>query len=84
MVIYMLRSPRLPFVQSRPALSVVLTTMTAAFFVTSLPYGPFASLLKVAPLNGTYMIFLLLIIVLYMVSVTLVKRLYIKRYQEWL
>ena len=84
MVIYMLRSPKLPFVQSRPALSVIVTTMAAALFVTSLPYSLFASVLKTAPLNGAYFLFLLLIIVLYMVSVTFVKHLYIKRYGEWL
>mgnify|MGYP001022334855 FL=1 len=84
MVIYMLRSSKLPFVQSRPALSVIVTTMAAALFVTSLPYSLFASVLKTAPLNGTYFLFLFLIIALYMVSVTLVKHLYIKRYREWL
>ena len=84
MVIYMLRSPKLPFLQSRPALSVIVTTMAAALFVTSLPYSLVASVLKTAPLNGTYFLFLFLIIVLYMVSVTLVKHLYIKRYREWL
>lgn len=84
MVIYMLRSPKLPFVQSRPALSVIVTTMAAALFVTSLPYSLFASVLKTAPLNGTYFLFLFLIIVLYMLSVTFVKHFYIKRYREWL
>ena len=84
MVIYMLRSPKLPFIQSRPALSVVMTTLAAVFFVTLLPYGPFATLLKVAPLNGTYFLFLILVMILYMVSVTFVKHLYIKKYHEWL
>lgn len=84
MVIHMLRSPKLPFVQSRPALSVIVTTLAAALFVTSLPYGLFASVLKVAPLNAMYFLFLILIIILYMVSVTLVKHFYIKRYKEWL
>ncbi|MBP2620915.1 magnesium-translocating P-type ATPase [Streptococcus panodentis] len=84
MVIYMLRSPKLPFVHSRPALSVIVTTLAAALFVTSLPYSLFAGLLKVAPLNGVYFLCLLLIIVLYMASVTLVKHFYIKRYKEWL
>lgn len=84
MVIYMLRSPKLPFIQSRPALSVVMTTLAAVFFVTLLPYGPFAALLKVAPLNGTYFLFLILVMILYMASITFVKHLYIKKYHEWL
>lgn len=84
MVIYMLRSPKLPFVHSRPALSVLATTLVAALFVTFLPYGPFAGVLKLAHLNATYFFLLVLIIVLYMASVTVVKKIYIKKYKEWL
>lgn len=84
MVIYMLRSPQLPFVHSRPALSVLLTTLLAAVFVTFLPYGPFAGVLRLSPLNMMYFILLFFIILLYMFSVTIVKKIYIKKYQEWL
>lgn len=84
MVIHMLRSPKLPFIQSRPAFSVVVTTLAAAFFVTSLPYSPLASILKLSLLNGLYFVLLFAIIVLYMLSVTVVKRIYIKKYKEWL
>lgn len=84
MVIHMLRSPKLPFIQSRPAFSVVVTTLAAAIFVTSLPYSPLASILKLSQLNGLYFVLLFAIIVLYMLSVTVVKRIYIKKYKEWL
>ena len=84
MVIHMLRSPKLPFIQSRPAFSVVVTTLVAACFVTSLPYSPLASILKLSQLNGLYFVLLFAIIVLYMLSVTVVKRIYIKKYKEWL
>ena len=84
MVIHMLRSPKLPFIQSHPALSVVVTTLFAAFFVTSLPYSPLAGLLKLSHLNGLYFILLFIIITLYMLSVTFVKHIYIKKYKEWL
>ena len=84
MVIHMLRSPKLPFIQSHPALSVVVTTLFAAFFVTALPYSPLAGLLKLSHLNGLYFILLFIIITLYMLSVTFVKHIYIKKYKEWL
>ena len=84
MVIHMLRSPKLPFIQSRPAFSVVVTTLAAAIFVTSLPYSPLAPILKLSRLNGLYFVLLFAIIVLYMLSVTVVKRIYIKKYKEWL
>ena len=84
MVIHMLRSPKLPFIQSRPAFSVVVTTLAAAIFVTTLPYSPLAPVLKLSQLNGLYFVLLFAIIVLYMLSVTLVKHIYIKKYKEWL
>lgn len=84
MVIHMLRSPKLPFIQSRPAFSVVVTTLVGASFVTFLPYSPLARLLKLSQLNGLYFVLLLGVIALYMLSVTLVKHFYIKKYKEWL
>ena len=84
MVIHMLRSAKIPFLQSRPAWLVLVTTLLAAAFVTFLPYSPLASLLHLTPLKPIYFIFLLFIIILYMISVTIVKKIYIKKYQEWL
>ena len=84
MVIHMLRSAKLPFLQSRPSWFVLGTTLLAASFVTFLPYSSIASLLHLTPLEPIYFLFLLLIIVLYMISVTVVKRLYIKKFKSWL
>ena len=84
MVIHMLRTAKVPFVQSRPAWLVIFTTLVGAFFVTSLPYGPLVNILRLAPLGLPYFLFLVGIIFLYMFSVTVIKKLYIKKYKEWL
>ena len=84
MVIHMLRTSKVPFVQSRPAWLVILMTLVAAFFVTSLPYGPLVNILRLAPLGLPYFLFLICIIFLYMFSVTVIKKFYIKKYKEWL
>ena len=84
MVIHMLRSAKLPFLQSRPSWFVLGTTLLAASFVTFLPYSSIASLLHLIPLEPIYFLVLLLIIVLYMISVTVVKRMYIKKFKSWL
>ena len=84
MVIHMLRTAKVPFLQSRPAWLVIFTTLIAAFFVTSLPYGPLVNILHLAPLGLPYFLFLVGIIFLYMFSVTVIKKLYIKKYKEWL
>ena len=84
MVIHMLRTAKVPFVQSRPAWLVIFMTLIAAFFVTSLPYGPLVNILRLAPLGLPYFLFLICIIFLYMFSVTVIKKFYIKKYKEWL
>ena len=84
MVIYMLRSPKLPFIQSKPAFSLLVTSLFALFIVTVLPYTPLAASLKLATLNGMYFLALILITVSYMLLVTIVKKMYIKKYREWL
>ena len=84
MVIHMLRTAKVPFVQSRPAWLVIFTTLVAAFFVTSLPYGPLVNILRLAPLGLPYFLFLICIIFLYMFSVTVIKKFYIRKYKEWL
>ncbi len=84
MVIHMLRSAKIPFLQSRPAWLVLVTTLLAAAFVTFLPYSAIANLLRLTPLKPIYFLFLLLIIILYMISVTIVKRIYIKKFRSWL
>ena len=52
MVIHMLRSAKIPFLQSRPAWLVLVTTLLAAAFVTFLPYSPLAFLLHLTPLKS--------------------------------
>ena len=84
MVIHMLRTAKVPFLQSRPAWLVIFTTLVAAFFVTSLPYGPLVNILRLAPLGLPYFLFLICIIFLYMFSVTVIKKFYIRKYKEWL
>ena len=84
MVIYMLRSPKLPFIQSKPAFSLLVTSLFALFIVTVLPYTPLAGSLKLATLNGMYFLALMLITISYMLLVTIVKKVYIKKYREWL
>lgn len=84
MVIHMLRTAKVPFVQSRPAWLVIFMTLIAAFFVTSLPYGPLVNILRLAPLGLPYFLFLVGIIFLYMFSVTVIKKFYIRKYKEWL
>jgi Mg2+-importing ATPase len=80
LVVHMIRTPRLPFVQSRAA--APLLVMTAAIMALGLwlPMGPLADYLKLQPLPPAYFGWLAGILAGYCVLTTLMKRYYIHRF----
>jgi Mg2+-importing ATPase len=80
LVVHMLRTPRLPFVQSHA--SAPLTVMTLAIMALGLwlPAGPLAADFGLQALPPAYFGWLLAILLGYCALTTLVKRLYIRRH----
>lgn len=84
LVIHMIRTPKIPFIQSRASKIVTFATFTAGIVVTIIPFTPLGTMLGFAPLPMNYFFWLGAIIVGYMALVTLVKGLYIRKYGELL
>ena len=84
LVIHMIRTKKIPFIQSRASLSVTLFSLLGVGIVTLLPFSPLAEGLGLTPLPLVYFAGLLLIIAAYMVLATLMKNLYIRQYHTWL
>jgi len=84
LVIHMIRTAKLPFIESRASAPVMLLTALGIALLTALPFSPFASLFNLAPLNGPFFILLALVVVAYMVLVSAVKHVFIRRYNVWL
>lgn len=84
LVIHMIRTPKIPFLQSRASLSVTLLTAFGISVVTALPFTPAGRLLGLAPLPPVYFVCLALTVVCYMALVTAVKKLYTRKYKELL
>jgi Mg2+-importing ATPase len=83
-VIHLIRTQKVPFVQSRASAPVVLATLAGALGVTAIPFTPVGTALGLAPLPAFYFPCLIGIICAYMVLETIVKELYIRRYGELL
>lgn len=83
-VIHMIRTPKIPFIQSRASAPVILLTFTGISLLTVIPFTPWGKLLGLAPLPPVYFAWLLLIVFSYMLLATLLKKLYIRRYGELL
>ncbi|MCL2884871.1 MAG: cation transporting ATPase C-terminal domain-containing protein, partial [Oscillospiraceae bacterium] len=84
LVIHMIRSPKIPFIQSRASWKVTLFTSLGIAVGTVLPYTPLGTWLKMQPLPWMYFPLLLGTILAYMLLATTMKTLFIKRYKELL
>jgi Mg2+-importing ATPase len=84
LVIHMIRTPKIPFIQSWASKQVVCLTIAGIAVLTMIPFTPAAQALKLARLPGIYFAWLALIVVCYMVLANVLKTIYIKRYGELL
>ncbi|NLY20182.1 MAG: magnesium-translocating P-type ATPase [Tissierellia bacterium] len=84
LVIHMIRTPKIPFIQSRASSEVTLLTLLGIVLLTIIPFTSMGASIGLAPLPKIYFMYLGLIVVGYMVLVTVVKKLYIRKYGELL
>ena len=84
LVIHMIRTPKLPFIQSRASAPVTLLTMTGIAVLTIIPFTPFGTALGFVALPAAYFAYLIPCILLYMVLATSLKKAYVRHYGELL
>ena len=84
LVIHMIRTPKLPFIQSRASLPVTLLTMTGIAVLTIIPFTPLGTALGFVALPMSYFAYLIPCILLYMVLATSLKKAYVHHYGELL
>lgn len=84
LVIHMIRTPKIPFIQSRASLRLTLLTCIGIIVVTAIPFTTFGVNIGFAALPMDFFPWLLLTIILYMMLVTLCKKFFIRRYGELL
>ena len=82
LILHLLRTKGLPFVQSRPALPVLLVTAAGILVFTTLTFTPLGTLLGMTALPPAYFLFLFCIVSLYLAVVTAAKSRYVKKYGE--
>ncbi len=84
LVIHMIRTPKVPFIQSRASAPVVLLTFTGIVALTLIPFTAFGAKLGLAALPPVYFAWLALTVALYMALAQLLKNIYIRKYGELL
>lgn len=84
LVIHMIRTPKLPFIQSRASAPVTLLTMTGIAVLTVIQFTPFGTALGLVALPVSYFAYLIPCILLYMMLATSLKKAYVRYYGELL
>lgn len=83
-VIHMIRTAKLPFIQSHASAGVTLLTSAGIAVLTIIPFTPLGTMLGFVSLPSAYFAYLLPCILLYMVLVTSIKKAYVHKYGELL
>lgn len=84
LVIHMIRTRKIPFIQSHASLPVYALTFTGIAVITAIPFTKPGSMLHLSPLPLIFFGILALTVLCYMALVTAVKKLYVARYGELL
>ena len=84
LVIHMIRTPKLPFIQSHASAPLTLMTFTGIGVLTIIPFTTFGRMLGFVALPPAYFAYLIPCILLYMVLATSLKKAYVRHYGELL
>lgn len=84
LVIHMIRTPKIPFIQSRASAPLTLLTCTGIAVLTAIPFTPLGGLLGFAALPVSCFAYLIPCILLYMVLAISLKKAYERHYGELL
>ncbi len=84
LVIHMIRTPKLPFIQSRASAPLLFLTTTGITVLTIIPYTAFGRILGFEPMPASYFAYLIPCIFLYMLLATCLKKAYVRHYGELL
>ena len=80
LIVHMIRTRKIPFIQSRPAAPLLVTTAAIIAVGIFLPMGPMAHYFKMQPLPPLYFAFLVAILLGYMTLTQAMKGFYERRY----
>ena len=84
LVIHMIRTPEIPFINSRASWQLTSLTTFGIIVGTIIPYTTFGTTLEMVAMPLIYFVCLIIIIILYMSLVTILKKKFINRYGELL
>ncbi len=83
-VVHVIRTKKIPFIQSRASMSVILSTIAVVAAAVLIPGSTFGTFFDFVALPANYWKWMILIVLAYIVLTQIVKDIYIKVNKQWL
>ncbi|MEB0060081.1 magnesium-translocating P-type ATPase, partial [Variovorax sp. LG9.2] len=80
LVVHMIRTPKLPFIESRASAPLIVMTVAIMALGLWLPMGPLAGDFRLHALPASYFVWLAGILLAYCTLTTVMKRIYVRRF----
>ncbi|MDR0915799.1 MAG: magnesium-translocating P-type ATPase [Oscillospiraceae bacterium] len=84
LVIHMIRTRKFPFVQSKPSFALLISTLLVTIVALVIGFTGLSTGLEMSRLPLTFVPWLALLLVAYLLSTQFIKSVYVKKYGEWL
>ena len=84
LVVHMIRTSKLPFVESRAATPLLISTLLVGCVAIFIAFTDFAINFDFIPLPFKYIPWLGVLLLAYALTAQLIKKVYVKRYSEWI
>lgn len=80
LIVHVIRTGKIPFMQSKPSKPLLLTTLVISAFGAYLPYSDFAAKLQMVPLPVDFWLYLSVILLVYLGLTQMIKTYLIRRF----
>ena len=84
LIVHMIRTRKIPFIQSRASWSVMLATFAIMAVGIILPFTELGAKIGLVPLPFTYFPYLIATLLCYCILTQIIKQWYIKKFSSWL
>ena len=81
---HIIRTAKVPFIQSNAHKLVYLSSFALIIIGLIVPFTPLGSIIGLVPLTTSYIIFIFIVTFVYCILALFAKKIYIKKYGEWI
>ena len=84
LIIHLIRTNKIPFIQSKSSKQLLISTFTIVLITLAISFTDIATIFDLSRLQVSYIVWILLLMVVYVLLIQIYKKIYIRRNKEWL